>query len=524
MNYRQILKIITWFLLGLAVCMCAVFAFAVALRNSPGEHHSNFFRSTLITLCSGASCYAISYFVNKRKKTKLEQSYNSSRDGFLAVACCWFLAVVYSAIPFFIDGGFSICDSIFESASGLTTTGASVINSNLVLRNGNLLTGGIESLSHPLLLWRCMLNWLGGIGIIVFMLLLMPIMHLNFGKQLYNAEVPGIKTDGEQLTPRLGTSVYWLLAVYFALTILCALVFYVSGMDLFDAVCHAFATVSTGGFSTKNDSIGAYTHGGIHWVIIIFMFLSSCNFSIIIKSCRTRRPFYYFLRDEEWRFYFLMVIIVSVCATIIVMIRRPEGVLLLDGETKIKGLLPTLRTCFFQVVSLSSTTGLLTSDYESWGIPSVMLLLGLVMFPCGCGGSTAGGIKCSRIIVIIKYLFYEIRHCIFPHAVSDVRLNNERLNREVISKTFVFVMMFFVIFLLGTAFISLVENCDLRTAFGGALTCISNIGPGFGKVGPSGYFGWMHNITKLFLALVMVTGRLEIFTILILPFPSFWKR
>ena len=520
MNYRSIISLLA--LLLLALCLCMVPPCICALLWNEGELVvSNFYRCLLTTGLFSGLLFGARYLLGRRRAKRGKAPLGGAREGFAAVSLCWFFAVLFSSLPFVFVSSFKFCDAIFESASGLTTTGASVISNSLALRNGAVLSGGLESLPRSLLLWRSLLNWLGGVGIVFFMLLVLPFMHLNLGRQLYNAEVPGIKTDSDQMTPRLITSVMWIVGIYVSLTALCALSYRICGMSTYEAICHSFATISTGGFSTRANSFGTFSNAWLHWSVIFFMFISACNFSLIIKLCTTRRLI--FLKDAEWRFFFLMVVFVVAVSTALLRMRHPDEQHLLNGDPVI-GFLPTLRISLFQIVSVASTTGFGTSDYESWGISGILLLLGIVMFPCGCGGSTAGGIKCSRVIVAMKYLAYEVRRCVFPRTLSDVRLNNERLGNEVVNKILAFIVLYILIFIFGTAFVSFVENCNLRTAVGASLTCLSNVGPGFGKVGPSGNFGWMLWPTKLFLSLVMVTGRLELYTVLVLFFPSFWKR
>ena len=399
------------------------------------------------------------------------------------------------------------------------------------------LPGGLDSLnqgSQGILFWRSLLNWLGGVGIVFFLLLILPLMHLTQGKQLYNAEVPGMKTKGDQMTPRLTTSVKWILCVYSALTLL-AIVLYTSfGMTPFEAICHAFSTISTGGFSTRGASIGGFGSPSLEWCVTAFMFVSACNFSLIIKLFvgRTFASRFGFLKDEEFRFFVGMVLLATVIITFGLWQKIDHGqVITSSSGVALKSFGDILRTAAFQVATVCSTTGFGTSDYLGWNIPLALLLIGVMMLPCGCGGSTAGGMKCSRVIVLVKQLRYEIKHCILPRTLPDVRLNGERLDSGIVAKTFSFVLLYLFIFVFVALSVAVIESvaqhgdtCNIPTAIGASLTCISNVGPGFGNVGPSGNFQWMCWASKLLLSFTMITGRLELYTVLVILFPSFWRR
>ena len=258
-----------------------------------------------------------------------------------------------------------------------------MIAETLTLNNGQLLSGGLESLPHGLLYWRCMLNWFGGVGIVFFVLLILPLMNYGKGNQLYNAEVPGLKTDSEQLTPRLLSSVRLILGVYLLLTFLATAVYWL-GHEVFDALCHAFATVSTGGFSTKAKSIGHYQSAFLQWSVIFFMFISACNFSLIVKVFITRK--FLFFADEEFRFFAYLTCGASVLVALFLYAHCPAGIPGLNGTIP-RSTEAFLRTAFFQVTSLISTTGFATSDYMQWGVTPVLLIL-CACIPCGCGGST----------------------------------------------------------------------------------------------------------------------------------------
>ncbi len=511
MNIRPVIHVISFLLFILCLCM-GLAAVVSWLKGDPAMVYSRMGLCGLITLVFGSIAFL------STKKRRDEGDYTTGlREGFATVAFAWLTASCFSALPFTLIVGMSLPDSLFEAASGLTTTGASVVCNTLPLRGGTFLPNGIESLPAGILFWRSLLNWLGGVGIVFFVLLILPLLHINRGNLLYNAEVPGLKTDSDQLTPRLFNSVRWVLRVYICLT-LCAFCLYkLCGMTGFDALCHAFSTISTGGFSTKNNSFAAFPSPVLQWGTTLLMLMSACNFTLLLRSLITRKLCFW--ADEEFRFFSLMFLSATIIIAILLFAGHPEG---LDGFPRTVE--HCLRTAAFQAATVASTTGFTTSDYDAWNLPFASALLLLIMFPCGCGGSTAGGMKCSRLIVIVKTMLTEIRYCLFPHTLTDVRLSGSRLSQNLLRKTSVFVLLYLAIIVIVAVSLLCVTDGSLMTSFSAALTCLSNVGPGFGAVGPSQNFGWMPATAKLILSLTMITGRLEIYTILALFLPSFWRR
>ena len=515
MNYRAIVHVISLLLIFLSLGMASAGAVS-QLQHDASSCSKIFF------FCAGVTLAAALLGLLFARRRRGEREYKTGvREGFAAVAFSWLLASLFGALPFYCLADMTPADAIFETASGLTTTGASVIAETLTLNNGQLLSGGLESLPHGLLYWRCMLNWFGGVGIVFFVLLILPLMNYGKGNQLYNAEVPGLKTDSEQLTPRLLSSVRLILGVYLLLTFLATAVYWLGGMEVFDALCHAFATVSTGGFSTKAKSIGHYQSAFLQWSVIFFMFISACNFSLIVKMFITRK--FLFFADEEFRFFAYLTCGASVLVALFLYAHCPAGIPGLNGTIP-RSTEAFLRTAFFQVTSLISTTGFATSDYMQWGVTPVLLILWCIIFPCGCGGSTSGGIKCSRLIVIFKQVHSEIKRCLFSRTLSDVRLSGNRIEQSLVHKTMAFVLLYLLVFLgVGVALTFLVQ-ADLQTALGAALACLSNVGPGFGAVGPAGHYAWLNAPAKYLLVFTMIAGRLELYTVLVLFLPAFWKR
>ena len=538
MNFSAITYVLSllWMLLG--VCMLLVAAIVGWHYDTPAQAWTMGL-TALVPLAIG-----ITAFLVFRKKKEASSTTGDRRMGYATVALAWLSASVLGALPFITVSQFTPVDAIFETVSGLTTTGASIIDNSQKLLNGKILEGGLESLPRCILFWRSTLNWLGGVGIVYFVLLVLPLLHLSQGKQLYNAEVPGIKTSGDQLTPRLNSSVLYILLLYIAITTTAGVVYWICGMSPFDAINHAFTTISTGGFSTKAASLGAFGPA-VQWSTTFFMLVSACNFSLYLRFIITRR--FSCFRDEEFRFFCAMILAATAIITAC-LIMKPGNKQQFSNMEKLSPVRQfelCLRTAAFHVATIGSTTGFTTSDYEQWGqddtkdeakndydkkhtgkggIPTILIILGIMMLPCGCGGSTAGGMKCSRLIVLAKQLLYEIKHCIFPRSLPDIRLNGERLDSDIVAKTFAFTALYMCIFIIVAVLLTLVDQCDLKTAIGTSLSAISNVGPGFGHTSPSYTFSWLTDFSKCLTALTMITGRLELYTILTLFIPSFWRR
>ena len=517
MNKRAILFLCSLLLLVMGCGMLTVVPVSLFMK----DHYDIVIK---FLTCSLLICIFSAFVFFKTRRKKNEPVFKTgAREGFLAVFLAWLCACIIGAVPFMFAANMDFADSFFEAVSGLTTTGASVIDSATVLSSGKSLEGGLESLPSGLLYWRSLLNWFGGVGIVVFVLLIIPILSPGQnGQQLYNAEVPGLKTSSEQATPRLVSSVRIILMVYLMFTMLSTFCYYVGGMSFFDAVCHAFSTVSTGGFSTKTASLGYYNSSFLQWTCIIFMLLSACNFTLIVRLF-VSRSFQYF-KDEEFKFFFWLTVTSTLISAVLLYLKCPEGIQAMNGGHIPKSVETYLRTSAFQVTSVITTTGFATSDYTLWGIPAVLMILFLLMFPCGCGGSTAGGMKCVRVFLIFKLILSEIRHCVFPHAIPDIRLNGVRMEAAVISKMMAFLFLYLIIFMLTALLLPMLCEMDMTTAFSASIACLSNVGPGMGKVAPSETFSWMSDSAKYLLSFTMLAGRLELYTCLVLLLPSFWKR
>ena len=431
------------------------------------------------------------------------------REGFGIVTFSWLAATVFGALPFAWVGGMSYVDSVFETMSGFTTTGASVLT-----EKG---PDGILALPWGLLYWRSLTHWLGGMGIVVLSLAILPLLGVG-AMELYRSEAPGPASD--QVTPRVARTARRLWAVYLLLSVAETLLLWPK-MDLLEAWCHTCGTMATGGFSTRGGSVGAFSSAYVDWVVTLFMLLAGVNFLLHYKALLGRPQAY--VEDEEFRFYgYVTAGAVAVVAL---------ALLLAGLQTTIA---EALRYAAFNVVSIMTTTGFATADFDAWPVVTRALLV-LLMFVGGCGGSTGGGIKCSRIALLLKHAVAQVKRTFYPRSVVNIRLNDRSVPESIMSRIlaffFMYIMLFVVIGLLlcaiepnlGTA-IDGVQHSRIETAFTASIATLSNIGPGLGRIGPTQHYAWMAPWSKLLLVLSMLLGRLEVFTVIVMFHPRFWRR
>jgi trk system potassium uptake protein TrkH len=417
------------------------------------------------------------------------------RDGFLVVVLFWSVLGLAGGLPIYLSGIYdiSVTDAVFESMSGITTTGATVIV-------------GIDELPHSLLLYRQELQWLGGMGIIVLAVAVLPMLGVG-GMQLFRAETPGPVKD-TKLTPRITETAKALWYIYLGLTISCCLAYWLAGMSFFDALSHSFSTVAIGGFSTHDASIGYFDSTAIQFIAIVFMLLSGVNFALHFTSIRNRslRPYQ---RDAEFRTYILVLSVVSVITIGYLQLTHTFDS---TAESIIEGL--------FQVVSIGTTTGFTTAEYYSWpGFLPVLLLY--VSFIGGCSGSTGGGIKVIRILLLVKQGMRELRRLVHPNAQIAVKIGKKAMSEKVIEAVWGFFAAYFAISALMILLL-MATGLDQETAFSAVAACLNNLGPGLGDVGRN--FASINDPAKWILCLAMLLGRLEIFTLLVLITPAFWKK
>ena len=417
-----------------------------------------------------------------------------NRDGFLITVLFYISLGTFGALPLLMPdgGGLSFTDSIFESFSGLTTTGATVMT-------------GLDDLPRSILFYRQFLQWLGGMGIIVLAVAILPMLGIG-GMQLYRAESPGPVKDAK-LKPRITETAKALWYIYFGITLLCGLSYWAAGMDLFDAICHSFSTVAIGGFSTHDTSLGYFDNQKIEMVAVLFMVIASINFGLHFSAV-SRRNLGYYLRDWEVRALIGTLTLVAslVC---VILYQNPESTdhPVSDG--------------IFQAVSIATTTGFTTANYSVW--PSVApILLMFAAFAGGCAGSTAGGLKMVRVLLIYLQGLREVRRLIHPSGVFPVKLGNSPVSDRVMSAVWGFFAAYVLIFLIMLCAIMLFSEIDFLTAFSAVGACLNNLGPGLGDVALN--YADQTVTTKWILVFAMLLGRLEIFTFLVLLTPAFWRR
>ncbi len=414
------------------------------------------------------------------------------RDGYLVVTLGWLSMSFFGSLPYILSGAIpNLTDAFFETISGFSTTGASILTD-------------IESVHKGILFWRSLTQWIGGMGIIVLTVAILPILGIG-GMQLFVAEAPGISPD--KLQPRIKETAKRLWYIYLGLTFAETCLLWIGGMTFYDAINHALTTMATGGFSTKNASIAYYTSPYIQYVIIVFMFLAGTNFTMTYMILH--KKFSKVLSNEEFRFYAGFCLLASAIVGFVIF-----G-LGYDGLEK------SMRDALFQVVSVVTTTGYVTADYTAWS-SFITILFVVMMFVGASAGSTAGGVKIVRHVIIIKNSFMEIKRQLHPNAVIPIRINGKAISREVTYNILAFIMIYISIFAAGSMVMGML-GADFNTAIGSVATCLGNIGPGIGNVGPLDNFASISAPGKWLLAFLMLLGRLELFTVLMLFTPYFWK-
>ena len=416
----------------------------------------------------------------------------SRRDGYIVVGFGWILMGLTGALPFVLSGAIpSIPSAIFETFSGYTTTGASILND-------------IEALPDGIMLWRSMTQWIGGMGIIVLTVAILPLFGVG-GLELFMAESPGPSSG--KIHPKITDTAKRLWILYVLLTFVEAVLLRIAGMSWFDAVNHSFTTMSTGGFSTKNASIAAYNSPAIEYIITAFMLVGGVNFSMIYFILKG--AFKKVIDNEEFKTYIGVVLLFTGIIT--------ASLFSMNGELE-----KSFRESVFQVVTIITTTGFSTSNYALWS-PFAYMLIVLLMFTGGSAGSTSGGVKIARHLIILKNGYMEFKRLIHPRAVIPVRINTKSVDQKSVYNVLAFFFIYLLIFVLGAAVISAFGH-DIVTAAGSSMACLGNIGPGIGGVDPSNNFSFFSDGAKIFLSFLMLLGRLELFTILILLTPTFWKK
>ena len=456
----------------------------VSLAYGDGSHWS-FFIGFVVTLLLGALAYLP--LKNYNRPLKL-------RDGFVIVVMFWTVLGLFGAIPLYIDEklNLTIAQSVFESLSGFTTTGATVIV-------------GLDALPQGILLYRQLVQWLGGMGIIVLAVAILPLLGIGGGMQLFRAETPG--PQKEKMTPRVADTAKRLWYIYLGLTVACGLAYWAAGMPLFDAIGHSFSTVAIGGFSTHDASIGYYQSTAIEMIAVVFMLISGINFALHYLAFRSKSLRSYG-EDSEFKCYVSLLILLSVITV---------GYLYL---TQTVGFDKSFFDGIFQVVSIATTTGFTTAEYFNWpGFLPVLLLF--ASFVGGCAGSTGGGMKVIRVLLLLKQGLRELARMVHPHAVLPVKVGQKTIPPRVIDAvwgffaTYVLVLALMLLALMAT-------GLDQETAFSAVVACLNNLGPGLGEVGAN--YSSLNGVQLSILCVAMLLGRLELFTLLVLLTPGFWRK
>jgi trk system potassium uptake protein len=482
MNLKIILKIVGFLLIINGLAMLTALPFSI-------YYQSDDLFAILISGVGTALLGSLFWFFIK---TDPDEDI-SKRDGYLIVTVGWVASSLVGTLPYLIHGSIpSFTDAFFETMSGFTTTGATILQD-------------IEAVPQGLLYWRSMTHWIGGMGIIVLSLAILPILGIG-GMQLFQAEVAGPSKD--KIHPRVTETAKRLWGIYFILTVAEVVSLLFGDMDLLDAICTSFGTLATGGFSTKNDSIAYYNSSYIEYVIIIFMFISGTNFSLHYFALKGK-VFKYF-KDNEFRYYFLFVLLTVASTAVFLILNNSQST-----ES-------AFRDSAFSIISILSSTGFVTVNYEAWAefFPEVFLILLLIG---ACAGSTSGGVKIIRYEILIKNSLNELKKLIHPNAVIPVRHNDKAVSNDIVSKIAAFVMLYMIIFILASILLSII-GFDLSSSMGAVAACLANIGPGLGATGPSTNYSSVPELGKWVLSVVMLLGRLELFTIIILFSPSFWKN
>lgn len=426
-------------------------------------------------------------------KTSKAPKNMGKREGYLVVSLVWVVFSLFGALPYYIDGHIpTFTGAFFETMSGFTTTGASVLND-------------IEALPKGLLFWRSITQWMGGMGMIVMSLAVLPMLGIG-GMELFVAEVPGPTAD--KLHPRVKQTAKRLWGIYTAFTAIEVILLMFGGMNLFDAINHSFTTMATGGYSTYNSSVAGQSPY-IQYVIILFMFIAGVNFSLAYFALKFK--FKKVFSNEEFRAYLGFVIIFTIALTAIVFFRMETA----DFEK-------AFRDSLFQVVSIITTTGFVTADYLLWGTLGIVLVF-TMMFLGGSAGSTGGGIKIVRVLLLFKNSFLEFKRLLHPSAIIPVRLNHRAVKPKIITNVLAFIVFYILTFAAGTIIMAAM-GLDLESAMGSVIASLGNIGPGIGSVGPVENFSHIPEVGKWVLSFLMLMGRLELFTVMIIFTPVFWKK
>jgi trk system potassium uptake protein TrkH len=481
MRYRVVIKVLSLIIIFTSLAMLLALPFSYYYGD--GAHTALFVSSGIGIILSIPGLF----FIPKRHEDI------RAKEGFAIVTLGWISFAVIGALPFMLSGTTThFADAFFETMSGFTTTGATILTD-------------IESVPHGILFWRSLTHWLGGMGIIVLTIAILPFLGVG-GMQMFKAESPGPTVD--KLSPRIASTAKILWGVYVFFTLFETGLLMLAGMSLFDALCHSFGTLATGGFSTKNASIGAYSSATVDYIIIVFMIIAGTNFSLHYKLFTGK--FSDFFKNTEFRFFVSIIGVATLIIFLEVMIFHYHDA----GKS--------IQHSLFQVSSIMTTTGYGTADYEKWSVAAQVILF-MLMFIGGSAGSTGGGIKVIRLLLLLKFAYNELIRLLHPNAIVAVKVGGQVIDQRVLIN----VAGFFIIYVMISAISVLIVTAfgiDFMTSMGAVAATINNIGPGLGQVGPTDNYAHLPAALKWFLSFLMMLGRLEVYTVIILLSPTFWKR
>ena len=475
-----------FFLIGILLIVLGASMLApYALQVTREEGSHSFLSASFVTIFIGV----LFLLANLEREFKL-----NLRQTFLFSSLAWFMVAVFGSLPFLLSAeDFTFSEAFFESMSGITTTGATIISD-------------LDGSPKSILLWRAIMQWLGGIGIVVMAITILPLLKV-VGMQLFKMEGPD---STEKILPRTVEVAVIIISTYLMLTFLCSLFYWIFGMSVFDSISHAMTTIATGGFSTHNDSIGYFNNSNIEIIASIFIILGSIPFITYLKFSQGNRKIFFQDVQIKGLIYLLVISIVIMFFYLI----------FIDYESS---LLDKIRIASFNVVSILSGTGYVTDDFGLWGKFSLIFFL-LLMFIGGCAGSTACGIKIFRLQMLLLFLKNQIKKLLSPNSVIITKYNNQKISENFINSVIIFIFTFLFIFLIIAMLLS-ISGLDFITSISGAASSISNVGPGLGDIiGPNGNYKDIPDISKWILAFGMLLGRLELFAVLVLFFPSFWRN
>ena len=483
MRFNIVIRLLGLLIISVALNMAGALAWALYFSEAAWR---DIFQAMVLSVAIGGACM---WLGRRSARASL-----SRKEAMLMVGLGWVVAGLIGALPFYIGGQIPhYYDAFFETVSGFTTTGASILTD-------------IEAMPKGLLFWRSYTHWLGGMGIIVLFVAMFPFLGVS-GKKMYQFEVPGPDVGG--LQPKIQTSAFILWGIYVGISVLETLALKLAGMPLYDAMCHTFGTMATGGFSTKNTSIGFYDNPAIHIIITIFMIVAGANFTLYYFLLKKR--FKQVSKDTELKTYLLIIAASTIIFTAVLF---AKGVYTSFGKAALDS--------WFNIVSIMTTTGYGTTDTDAWPMLMKVWLL-LLMFVGGCGGSTGGGIKVVRYVVLWRYTYTQIINSYSPQRKCVIRLSGKPVNQSLIDRILGFFFLYLLVYGLGVLVVA-VYGYDWPTTISSVAACLNNIGPGFGLVGATGNYAFMHAFPKVVLSFLMIAGRLELFALLIWFAPDFWRR